>query len=193
MGQLQRDGLVRLSSTLNYSGRIGNICTHIGYAGWRAGAGSVRGADARDVRHSDLIIIWGCNAVATQINFMKHVSRAQRERDVELVVVDPAKTGTAQKADIHIAPRPGTDGALASAMMHVLFSEGLVDWEYMEKYTDDPRGLQASLVDKTPQWAEAITGVSADEIVSLARLYGTTKKSFIRLGIGFFPQSQRCA
>ena len=185
MGQLQRDGVVRLSSTLNYSGRIGNICTHIGYAGWRAGAGSVRGADARDVRHSDLIIIWGCNAVATSINFMKHVSRAQREGDVTVVVVDPAKTGTATKADIHIAPKPGTDGALASAMMHVLFAENLVDWAYMEKYTDDPKGLQASLSDKTPQWAESITGINADEIVKFARLYGNTNKSFIRLGIGF--------
>ncbi|MFT5115095.1 MAG: anaerobic selenocysteine-containing dehydrogenase [Parasphingorhabdus sp.] len=185
MGQLQRDGVVRLSSTLNYSGRIGNICTNIGYAGWRAGCGSVRGSDARDVRHSKLIIIWGCNAVATSINFMKHVSRAQRENSAKLVVIDPAKTGTANKADIHIAPKPGTDGALASAMMHVLFSENLADWQYMEKYTDDPSGLQSTLIDKTPQWAEDITGVPASDIIALARLYGTTEKSFIRLGIGF--------
>ncbi len=185
MGQLQRDGVVRLSNTLNYSGRIGNICTHIGYAGWRVGVGSVRGSDARDVRHSDLIVIWGCNAVATQINFMKHVSRVQRERDVTLVVVDPSKTGTAKKADIHIAPKPGTDGALAAAMMHVLFSEGLADWNYLKEYTDDPEGLEASLEDKTPHWAEQITGVSAAEIIMFARLFGSTQKSFIRLGIGF--------
>ena len=185
MGQLQRDGIVRLSSTMNYSGRIGNICTHIGYAGWRAGCGSVRGTDGRDVRYSDLIIIWGCNAVATSINFMKHVSRAQRESNAKLIVIDPAKTGTAKKADIHIAPKPGTDGALASAMMHVLFSENLVDWPYMEQYTDDPGGLQSSLEDKTPKWAEEISGIPATDIISLARLYGKSKKSFIRLGIGF--------
>jgi anaerobic selenocysteine-containing dehydrogenase len=185
MGQLQRDGVVRLSSTMNYSGRIGNICTNIGYAGWRAGCGSVRGTDARDVRFSDLIVIWGCNAVATSINFMKHVSRAQRENNAKLIVIDPAKTGTAKKADYHFAPKPGTDGALASAMMHVLFAEELVDWPYMEKFTDDPQGLESELSDKTPEWAEQITGIPANDIISLAKLYGNSKKSFIRLGIGF--------
>ncbi|MFT5608084.1 MAG: anaerobic selenocysteine-containing dehydrogenase, partial [Parvicella sp.] len=74
---------------------------------------------------------------------------------------------------------------LAAAMMHVLFKEGLADWEYMQKYTDAPKGLEASLKDKTPKWAAAITGVSEAEIIKLARLYGSTQKSFIRLGIGF--------
>ncbi len=185
MGKVQRYGLVRLANCLHYSGMEETICTHIAYAGWEAGAGSVRGTDARDVKHSDLIIIWGCNAVATQINFMKHVSRAQRENDAKLVVIDPSRTGTAKKADLHLAPKPGTDGALATAMMQVLFAENLADHIYLEQYTDQPKELEAQLKDKTPEWAEAITGVAAEDIRKLARLYGQTPKSFIRLGIGF--------
>ncbi len=185
MGQLQRDGIIRLKNAMGYSGQLKTICTQIAYAGWTAGAGAVRGSDPRDMVNSDLIVIWGCNAVATQINVMKLVSQAQRERGAKLVVVDPSTTGTAKKADVHLALNPGTDGALAAAVMHCLFRDGLADWDYLDKMSDDPRGLQAEMQHCNPQWAAEITGLSSDEIEQFAALYGQTKSSFIRLGIGF--------
>jgi len=185
MGQLQRDGIIRLKNALGYSGMLKTICTQIAYAGWSVGAGAVRGADPRDMVNSDLIVIWGCNAVATQINVMKLVAQAQRERGAKLVVVDPATTGTAKKADIHLALKPGTDGALAAAMMHCLFRDGLADQAYMARMTDDPQGLEQALQSCTPAWAADITGLSVDQIEQFATLYGSTERSFIRLGIGF--------
>jgi anaerobic selenocysteine-containing dehydrogenase len=101
------------------------------------------------------------------------------------VVVDPYRTGTAEKADMHLAVRPGTDGALACAVMHVLFAEGYADWDYMRRYTDCPDDLAAHVKSRTPAWASAITGLSVDEISDFARLYGRTKKAFIRCHHGF--------
>ncbi|MGH7374944.1 MAG: molybdopterin-containing oxidoreductase family protein, partial [Candidatus Rokuibacteriota bacterium] len=99
--------------------------------------------------------------------------------------VDPYRTDTAAKADLHLAPRPGTDGALACAIMHVLFAEGLADWEYLRAYTDCPDELAAHVATRSPEWAAAITGLAASQIVDFARLYGRTKKSFIRCHHGF--------
>jgi len=185
MGQIQRDGIIRLSNAMGYSGMLTTICTRIAYAGWTAGAGAVRGTDPREMRNSDLIIIWGCNAVATQINLMKLVVEAQRERGATLVVVDPSTTGTAKKADIHLALNPGTDGALAAAIMHCAFRDGYADRSYLDKMTDDPKGLEAELQSATPDWAAEITGLNAVQIEQFAALYGRTKRSYIRLGIGF--------
>ena len=84
--------------------------------------------------------------------------------------------------------RPGTDGALACAVMHVLFRDDLADRAYLEKYTDDPKGLEAHLATRTPEWASAITGLSVAEIEAFARLVGTTKNTFFRLGYGFARQ-----
>ena len=134
---------------------------------------------------SDLVIVWGGNPVHTQVNVMHHIALARKERGAKFVVVDPYRTPTAELADIHVMPRPGTDGALAAAMMHVLFKEGYADWDYLERYTDAPRELEAHLRERTPDWASRITGLPAEEIVAFARLYGSTKRSYIRAGYGF--------
>ena len=111
--------------------------------GWIAGVGAKRGADLREIdEHSDLVVIWGGNPVNTQVNVMSHAMAAKR-RGAKLVVVDPYRTGTAEKADLHLAPRPGTDGALAVRVMHVLFEEGFADWDYLRAYTDCPDELAA--------------------------------------------------
>ena len=134
--------------------------------------------------HSDLVVIWGGNPVNTQVNVMTHVTRAQR-RGATLVVVDPYRTGTAERADVHLALRPGTDGALACAVMHVLFAEGYADWPYMRRYTDAPDELAAHLRTRTPAWAAEITGLTSSRSWTFARLYGRTKRSFIRCHHGF--------
>ncbi|HJS30873.1 MAG TPA: molybdopterin oxidoreductase family protein [Alphaproteobacteria bacterium] len=185
MGLVQRDGINRLRHAMRYSGIKLTICTSIVDAGWNAGVGAKTGVDSREMADSDLIVSWGGNPVSTQINVMTHVARARKTRGAKFVVVDPYRTGTARQADIHLMPRPGTDGALACAVMHVLFKEGYADRAYMAKFADAPADLEAHLATRTPEWAAAITGLTVDEIVGFARLYGRTKRAYIRLGYGF--------
>ncbi len=185
MGQLQRDGIQRLRHAMGYSNQKKTICTALAYSGWQAGVGRLWGSDPRAMAESDLIVIWGCNAVATQVNVMTQVSRARKQRGTKLVVVDPCRTTTAEKADLHLMLKPGTDGALACAMMHVLFTEGFADREYLRQYTDLSEAFEQHIATRSPEWAAPITGLDADEIRQFARLFGQIKRSFIRLGIGF--------
>ncbi len=185
MGLVQRDGIERLRHVMRYSRQRSTICVALADAGWLAGAGAKRGVDAREIVESDLIVVWGGNPVSTQVNLMTHISRARRARGAKLVVVDPYRTPTAEAADLHLAPRPGTDAALACAVMHVLFQEGLADRDYLARYTDAPAELERHLDARGPAWAAAITGLGEAEIVAFARLYGSTKRSFLRIGYGF--------
>lgn len=185
MGLVQRDGINRLRHAMKYSGMDKTICTWIVQAGWLAGVGKTIGVDAREIADSDLVIMWGGNPVTTQVNLMSHVARARKERGARFVVVDPYRTPTAQVADQHVMLRPGTDAALACAMMHVMFKEGFADRDYLARYADDPAGLERHLETRTPEWAAAITGLAVDEIVALARDYGRTQRAFIRVGYGF--------
>ena len=185
MGLVQRDGIHRLRHAMGYSGLYETICVTLAHTGWLAGTGALWGTDARDMAKSDLIVIWGTNPVSTQINVMSHVTRARKERGAKIVTIDPYRTGTAKSSDIHLALRPGTDGALAVGVMHVLFAEGYADRDYMVGHTDDPERLEQHLKEKTPAWAADITGLPQDDIISFARLYGETKRSYIRVGYGF--------
>ena len=121
MGLVQRDGINRLRHAMRYSREHLSICSMLSDAGWFAGVGAKRGVDGREIAKSELIVVWGGNPVSTQVNVMTHVAMARKERGAKLVVVDPYRTATAEQADLHLAPLPGTDGALACAVMHVLF------------------------------------------------------------------------
>jgi anaerobic selenocysteine-containing dehydrogenase len=185
MGQVHRDGIQRLRHVMGYSGQHKTFCTMLASTGWEAATGSKIGTQPEEMADAELIVIWGGNPVNTQVHVMNWVAKARKDHGAKVVVIDPYRTETAKKADLHLALRPGTDGALACAVMHVLFAEGMVDWAWMERHTDDPHGLQASLQEKTPQWAAGITGLSVDEITTFARMYGQTLRSFIRVGYGF--------
>ena len=185
MGLVQRDGLQRLRHAMRYSRQHSTICSALTDAGWHAGCGFKRGGDGREMAKSDLIVVWGGNPVSTQVNAMTHIAWARKERGARLVVVDPYRTATAEIADLHLAPLPGTDGALACAVMHVLFAEGYADRDYLAHHTDDPAGLEAHLATRDPAWAARITGLAEQEVVEFARLYGRSRRSFIRLGYGF--------
>ncbi|HKM62947.1 MAG TPA: molybdopterin-dependent oxidoreductase, partial [Acidisphaera sp.] len=141
MGLVQRNGIRRLTNTMRYSRQRDTICSTIAQAGWRAGCGVIRGCDPREMALADVIVMWGGNPVATQVNVMTHIARARKERGARLIVVDPYRTGTAQVADEHIMLRPGTDGALACAVMHVAFRDGFADRDYMARYADAPAAL----------------------------------------------------
>jgi anaerobic selenocysteine-containing dehydrogenase len=188
MGWLQLEGINRLRHAKRYSGQYSTICVALAWAGYIAGVGALRGVDPREMPESDVVVIWGTNPVNTQVNLMTHAANARKTNGAKIVVIDVYRNGTAEQADMHLCVRPGTDGALACAVMHVLFKEGYADRAYLAKYTDVPDELEAHLESRTPEWAAAITGLSVDEIVAFARLYGGAKRSYLRLGYGFSRQ-----
>jgi anaerobic selenocysteine-containing dehydrogenase len=193
MGLVQRDGIERLRALCGTSLQDSTICIALSDAGWKAGVGHKWGVDPREMVDSDVIVLWGLNAVHTQVNVMSWVAKARKGRGAKLVVVDPYRNATAAQADTHLMLRPGTDGALACAVMHVLFRDGLADREWLAAYTDDPEGLEAHLRDRPPSWAAPITGLPVAEIEAFARLYGGTKRSYLRLGYGFTRQRNGAA
>ncbi len=188
MGHVMRSAINGLRHAQKYSGQFSTICTTLAWTGFQAGTGAVRGSDPREMAQSDCVVIWGTNAVHTQINVMTHAMRARKERGAKIIVIDIYNNATMQQADMPLLIRPGTDGALACAVMHVLFRESWADWAYLDRYTDCPRAFEAHLETKTPQWASAITGLTVAEIESFARLIGETKRTFFRLGYGFARQ-----
>jgi anaerobic selenocysteine-containing dehydrogenase len=185
MGLLQRDGIERLRHAMGYSVQYSTVCTALVDAGWMAGTGRKSGPDPREMAAADLIVIWGSNAVSTQVNVMTHVARARKNRGAKLVVIDPYRNPTAETADMHVCLAPGTDGALACAVMHVAFRDGFADRDYLAKYTDAPDELEAHLKSRSPAWAAEITGLSVAEIEAFAELYCQTPRAFIRMGYGF--------
>jgi len=185
MGLVMRDGINRLRHAKRYSGEHTTICSTLARTGYRVGTGRIAGTDPREMARSDLIVIWGTNPANTQVNVLTHALAARRERGARIVTVDTYLTGTAKQADLHLCVRPGTDGALACAVMHVLFRDGHADREYLARYTDCPDTLEAHLRDRTPEWAAGITGLPVAEIEEFARLVGTTPRTFFRLGYGF--------
>ncbi len=194
MGYVQRDGIERLRHAKKYSRQKSTFCVTLSDTGWRAGYGKRWGVSPVEAgEHADLWLIWGTNPVNTHVNMMNHVSKA-RKRGAKVIVVDVYKTGTADIADIHLAPRPGTDGALACGIAHVLFAEGFADRAYLARFADLPyERLADHFASRTPEWAEAICGVPAERIREVARLYGQARASYLRAGYGFTRQKNGSA
>lgn len=188
MGLVMRDGIKRLTHVKRWSGFYSTICITMAWPGFIAGTGKMAGPDPREMAKSDCVVIWGTNAVATQVNVMTHAVRARKERGATIVVIDVYDTATMKQADMGLVLRPGTDGALACAVMHVLFRDDLADRDYLARYTDCPDELERHLATRTPEWASAITGLPVKDIEAFARLVGTTKRTYFRLGYGFSRQ-----
>ena len=188
MGQVQRDSIERLRHAKRYSGFFGSICTNMAWTGYTMATGTLRGPDPREMAKSDCVVIWGTNAVATQVNVMTHAVKARKERGAKIVVIDVYDNPTIKQADMGLVLKPGTDAALACAVMHVAFRDGHADRAYMAEFADDPAGLEAHLKTRGPEWASAITGLSVEEIEAFARLVGTTPRTYFRLGYGFTRQ-----
>jgi anaerobic selenocysteine-containing dehydrogenase len=185
MGLVMRDGIHRLRHAKKYSGFFSTICVNPAWTGFIAGTGKLAGTDPREMAKSDLVVIWGTNAVNTQVNVMTHATRARKERGAKIVAVDIYMNSTMRQADLPVLIRPGTDGALACAVMHCLFRDGKADWDYLDRYTDAPRELAEHLRTRDPGWAAQITGCPAETIEAFARLVGERKRAYFRLGYGF--------
>ncbi len=193
MGHVQRGAIERFRHGLGASGQKHTICSTIAKAGWTAGTGVYAGSDPRRMADAEVIVVWGGNPVNTQVHVMNWIAKARKARGAKLVVVDPYRTATAEKADLHLMPRPGTDAAIACAVMHVLLRDGLADRAWMAAHTDVPDDLEAHLASRTPAWAEAVSGVPAAEIEAFAHLYGGTKRAFLRIGYGLSRQRNGAA
>ena len=188
MGHVQRDGIDRLRHARGYSAQYDTICTGAAWPGYIAGTGVLGGPNPEQMAVADCVVIWGTNAVNTQVNVMTHATRARKEHGAKLVVVDIYRTATMEQADLPILLRPGSDGAFACAVMHVLLRENLADRAYLEKFTDFDAEIEAHLMTRTPEWAAEITGLTVGEIEVFARLVGSTPKTYFRLGYGFTRQ-----
>lgn len=149
---------------------------------WLLTVGPTAGVDPESFIHSKYIVIWACNSVSTNLHHWHIVKEAQK-KGAKVVVIDAYASKTAKEADWHIAPKPGTDGALAMAMMHVIIDEGLVDQDYVDNYTVGYAELAERAKTRTPEWAEKITGIAAEDIRKFAREYATTPPAAIRMGV----------
>ncbi len=185
MGLVMRDGIHRLRHAKKYSGFHSTICVNPAWTGFVAGTGLLAGPDPREMAKSDCVVIWGTNAVSTQVNVMTHATRARKERGAKIVAVDVYMNGTMEQADLAVLVRPGTDGALACAVMHCLFRDGKADRDFLAQHTDAPDELEQHLRSRGPEWASQITGCPVEIIEEFAALVGNTPRTYFRLGYGF--------
>jgi anaerobic selenocysteine-containing dehydrogenase len=183
-------GLVQMGvSSGRFWNRLGasqlerSICGAAAEHAVEATLGARRSPAYADVGLSRVILIWGHNPASTAPHFMPFLKEAQR-KGCTVVVIDPKRTRTARTADWHIAPRPGSDGALALGMAHVLYSEGLYDEAWLDRYTVGWPELCRRILDYTPEHAAEITGLDPADVVELARLYGANKPGLIKIADG---------
>jgi len=163
------------------------LCSSAGKAGLRITLGASVGANVEHAVDAKLIIIWGSNPIVSNLHFWTRCQEAKR-RGAKLVIIDPRRNETAEKCHRHVALLPGTDGALALAMMHVIIGEDLHDRDYVARHTVGFDALAERVKAWTPERAAAACGLAADEIVALAREYAAAKPALIRLNYGM----QRC-
>jgi anaerobic selenocysteine-containing dehydrogenase len=159
------------------------ICGDNGQAGTAATIGIDAGIDPEDIVHARFIVIWGTNTVVTNLHLWPFVQRA-RQDGATVVVIDPIRTRTAQAADWHLQPMPGTDTALALGMMHVIVAENLYDRDFVERYTVGFERLRERLKEYPPAKVAAITRIPEEQVVDLARRYATTRPATIRTLVG---------
>ena len=184
MGMLQSEGMDRrFFHVLGASLLDRTICATAGMMGMRMTVGASIGADTEAVPLSDLVILWGTNTLTSNPHLWPKILEA-KAKGVKVICIDPIRTRTAEQCDEWIGIRPGTDGALALGMMHLLFAEGMQDDDYLARYTLGAEQLRERVKEYAPSRVAAITGLGEARIVELAREYGRAKAAFVRLNYG---------
>jgi anaerobic selenocysteine-containing dehydrogenase len=185
MGRLNAEGMDRrFFHRLGASRLDQTICSAAGSVGYKYTMGGSIGTDPEDTLHSKLFIFWGVNAASTNMHQVALAQKARKQNGAKIIVIDVHKNQTGRLADWFIPILPGTDSALALGMMHILFAENLVNQEFLQKYTLGHEELREHVVQYDPITVSAITGVPVEDIYKLARIYGKTSPSFIRIGNG---------
>lgn len=184
MGLLSYSGMAhRFFYRLGASQLDRTICASAGGAGMQTVIGRNVGMEPQAFRDSKYIIAWGANIHATNVHLWPFIEEARR-KGAKLVVIDPYKTRTARCADWYLPINPGTDVALALAMMHVIINENLYNADYVSKYTLGFDELRKRVQDYPPERVAGWTGISADDITKLAREYATVHPAAIRVNYG---------
>ena len=183
-GLLQMSSLDRrFFAALGASTTHGALCGSVAKVGHAATTGTGMSSDPTTVEHARFVILWGTNTRLTNRHLWPFVERA-RANGAKLVVIDPIRTITADAVDWFIQPRPGTDTALALAMLNVIIDEGLVDAEFVANHVSGYDDLCRAAGEWSPSRAAQECGIDASDIVTLAREYATTSPAFIRTLIG---------
>ncbi|HLT36111.1 MAG TPA: molybdopterin oxidoreductase family protein [Enhygromyxa sp.] len=184
MGLLQGEGMAqRLFHRLGATRLARTICASAGKHGLLYTLGRSIAMDPLDFEHARLIWLWGTNTLTSNMHLWPVIQRA-RKRGARVIVIDPIRTRTARAADEWIPIRPGTDAALALAIMHVLIRDELVDHDYVDKATIGFAELRERVGEWPPDRAEAITGIPAARIDALAHEYATVRPAAIRINYG---------
>ncbi len=159
------------------------ICSSAGGAGLKLALGRSLGFDPEAIVHSRFIVAWGANIVSSNVHLWPFIEEARR-RGARLVTVDPYRSRTAAKSDEHLALLPGTDGALALGVAHVIFRDGHADRDYIDKYTQGADKFAARAAEWTPQRTAEVTGLSVAQVEKFATDYATIAPSALRLNYG---------
>jgi anaerobic selenocysteine-containing dehydrogenase len=184
MGLVQGEAMAqRLFNRVGASRLDRTICASAGAEGLTYTLGSRLGTDVEQVEHSRLIVFWGANAVTSNLHLWSRAQQAKRN-GARLIAIDPYRSLTAEKCHQHIAPLPGTDGALALALVHVLVREGWLDRDYIERYTLGFEALAERARQFTPDMAASICSIPAAEIEQLAHDFWHIRPALIRLNYG---------
>lgn len=184
MGRIGTEGMGRrLFNRMGASKLIYSICEAAGTEGYGYTMGGSFGTDPEETVHAKLHLMWGINAVSTNMHQVA-ISEKARKQGAKVVAIDVHRNRTARWADWFIPILPGTDAALALGIMHILFAEGYTDEAFMAEFTVGHEQLREHVKSYTPELVSSITGVPADDIYKLARMYGEAESAFIRIGNG---------
>ena len=184
MGLVQGESMAaRFFHRLGASRLDRTICASAGSAGLTATYGGKVGMHVEDFAHARLILIWGSNAIASNLHFWTFAQAAKRA-GAKLICIDPRRTETADKCHQHLALMPGTDGALALGLMHELMVNDWLDHDYLAHHVDGWPALRERALQWPPQRTAQECGLSVEEVQGLARDYGTTRGAAIRLNYG---------
>jgi anaerobic selenocysteine-containing dehydrogenase len=174
MGLVQGEAMaMRFFHKLGASFLDRTVCATAGFTGYKYTIGGSIGTDIEQFQETKLIVIWGGNPIASNLHFWMRVQEAKR-RGAKLIAIDPYRSLTAEKCHQHIALMPGTDAALALGLMHVLIAENLLDHDYIARHTLGFAQLKERAAEWTPERTAETCGISAEEVVNLAREYGGT-------------------
>jgi anaerobic selenocysteine-containing dehydrogenase len=174
MGLVQGEAMaMRFFNKLGASFLDRTVCATAGFTGYKYTIGGSIGTDIEQFQDAKLILIWGGNPIASNLHFWMRVQEAKR-RGAKLIAIDPYRSLTAEKCHQHIALMPGTDSALALGMMHVLVKENLLDHDYIARHTLGFSQLKDRVAEWTPERTADTCGITAEEVVDLARAYGET-------------------
>jgi anaerobic selenocysteine-containing dehydrogenase len=184
MGLVQGDGMAaRFFHRLGASLLDRTICASAGGAALAATYGGKVGMHSEFFAESRLILIWGSNSIASNLHFWTLAQQAKRA-GAKLVCIDPRRTETAEKCHVHLAIRPGSDGALALALMHELIGHAWLDDDYVRCHVDGFDRLAARAREWPPERAAAVCGIEAGAIRALAADYAHVRPAAIRLNYG---------